>query len=897
MSASEVGLARAPLARGVCVGRYVVLDAIGEGGMGIVYKAYDPELEREVALKLLHAGGVDAGDARHERLLREAKALARLSHPNVVAVFDVGMFESDVFIATEFVEGVTLHKWFRESKRTQAEILRVFIDAGEGLAAAHRAGLVHRDFKPANVIVGHDGRARVLDFGLARAGGTDGPTEASLQSPLADSTRDVAFHTRSTAPPPSSPTPSPSLSPTSSRQGLLSAPLTRFGQIMGTPRYMAPEQHRGGIVDARSDQFGFCVSLYEAMYGETPFEKGDDEYAGSVSGGRLRSAPADTDVPRRLRQLLARGLSASPGARYPSMDALLAELRRDRTSARRRVAVIAIGIAVVVFALVAYVRARREPERACRGADKKLEGVWDEGRKRAVRDAFGNAGVSNAAVAFVGVERALDRYAQQWTAMRTDACEATRVRGEQSAELLDLRMECLDLRLGELRAQVDVLARADAAIVDRAPQAAQSLPPLAGCADAAALRAPIRPPSDPATRARVEQVRSKLAVGNAEQRVGAYTDAIAVASEATREAGEIGYRPLEAEALFLLGDLEDDVGEYKKSELTLLRAAAAALEGKHDVVQARALTALVAEIGLRQARFEEAHAWELLAEAAAARADPFARGELQRNLGRLLYREGKFTEAREAIERCLAIWEPTLGAEDLAMAGPLTDLGNAFFAEARYDDAAATYLRSISVLEKALGPGNARLGANVNNLGEVYTRQGDYDRATVALERARSLWEGSLGPEHPKVALVLYNLGETMRRRGDVERALGYYARALTIDEKAFGRDHPDVAMVLTGVGEAELALGRPAAAVAPLERALAFRSAHAGDAVERADTELALARALSATVTTVAEKDRASRVARARELAMHARDAYTGAGVRGAPGLRAVGAWLEHGR
>ena len=910
---------RGPLARGVCVGRYVVLDPIGEGGMGVVYKAYDPELERQVALKLLHAANTGPGDpadgSRHERLLREAKALARLSHPNVVAVFDVGMFQSDVFIATEYVEGPTLHVWLRQMKRSQRDVLRIMIDAGEGLAAAHRAGLVHRDFKPANVIVGHDGRARVLDFGLARAGAGEGPADAPMVSPRAiDSTRgtvETRVHddgietkparetrdTRDVSPVSVStpslslpgPTPSPSLSTTSSR-GLLHAPLTLFGQIMGTPRYMAPEQHRGGTVDARGDQFSFCVSMYEALYGEPPFAKGVDEYATSVTSGRLKPAPADTNVPRRLRQLLARGLSASPEARHPSMDALLAELRRDRTTARRRALGALLAVAVLVTAVVAYVQLRREPVRVCRGVEKKLEGVWDDARKAAVRDAFVRAGSGDAAAVFSGVARAFDQYAQRWSAMRTDACEATRVRGEQSEELLDLRMECLDTRLGELRAQVDVLTRVDAAMLDKSLVAAQSLTKLDGCADAPALRAPLRPPSEPAARARVEEVRSKLATGKAQQRVGSYSEAIAVATDAAREASATEYRPLEAEALFLLGDLEDDVGEYRASEQTLIRAASAALAGRHEVVQARAFTALVTEIGLRQARFEEAHAWELLAESAASHADPFVRGEVQRNLGRLFYREGKFSDAREAIERCLAIWGPSLGGEDLAMAGPLTDLGNAFFSEARYAEAAATYLRSIAVLEKTLGPGNSRLGANVNNLGEVYTKLGDYPRAVEALERARSLWEGSLGADHPKVALALYNIGEATRRRGAPEQALAYYARALAIDEKAFGPDHPDVAMVLTGIGEADLALGKPAVAVALLERSLAFRAAHTGDIVERADTEFALCRALTAVGAP------ASR-ARARALAMQARDGYANADARGAPGLREVDAWLERAR
>jgi tetratricopeptide (TPR) repeat protein len=470
--------------------------------------------------------------------------------------------------------------------------------------------------------------------------------------------------------------------------------------------------------------------------------------------------------------------------------------------------------------------------------------------------------------------------------MRTDACVATRVRAEQSEEMLDLRMECLDERLGELRAQVQVLAHADAATVGKAAQAAGSLPPLDGCADAAALRAPIRPPTDAATRARVEAVRARLADGHARQRVGAYGEALGIATTAATDAASLGYRPLEAEALYLLADVEDDQGDYKAAEHTMLRAATAAIAGHHDQMLARSLAALVVEVGLRQARFEEAHAWASLARAAAERGDAFVRGEVRRNVGRLLYREGKFAEARRETEECLAVWRPALGDDAFAIAGPLTDLGNAYYAEADYARAADMYERSIAVLEKTVGPDSAQLGANLNNLGDVASHVGQYDRAVVAVERALVVWTAGLGPEHPKVALALHTLGDVYRRRGEPERALveyrkalviydktlgpdspetayavegiadslralgdtkgalPMYQRALAIREKALGPTHVEVAETLTGLGEVKLASGDPKQATALLERALAIRTASPGDPVDLAETRTALARA-----------------------------------------------------
>jgi tetratricopeptide (TPR) repeat protein len=860
---ASAGPRRAPLRRGAVVGRYVIIDRAGEGGMGVVYKAYDPELERPVALKLLHAGPRSGEDVerRRARLVREAKALARLNHPNVVVVHDVGTFEDDVFLTTEFVEGAPLKSWLLTEKPPVAEVLRVMIAAGEGLAAAHRAGLVHRDVKPGNLHVGRDGRVRVLDFGLARADATgDGETGSGDDA-------------------------APSSAP-----GSFDAPLTRAGHVVGTPRYMPPEQHAGLPADARSDQFSFCVTLYESLYGQLPFDAGDDDYGASIAEGRIRRAPADARVPRWLRQVLVRGLAPRPEDRWPSVDALLDPLRRDPATRRRRLLVAAGAIVVAAAATAGVIVTRgRTAAPVCAGADAKLAGVWDADAKRTVSSAFAASGVPGAADEYARVARAFDDYAARWTAARTDACVATRVRAEQSAELLDLRMECYEARLGELRAQVRVLASADAAAVGRAAQAAASLAPLDGCADAAALRAPVHPPPDAATRERVEAVRGRLADGKARQRVGGYAEARAVAEAAAADAASTGYRPLEAEALFLLGDVQDDLGDYKDAEGTMVRAATAALAGRHDALLARSLSALVVEVGLRQARFEEGHAWASLALAAADRGDAFVRGEARRNLGRLLYREGKFAEARAQTEACLALWRPALGDDALAVAGPLTDLGNAYYAEGDYARAADTYERSIAVLEKSVGPGSPLLGPNLNNLSGVESHAGRYDRALAAEQRALDVWTRGLGPEHPKVALALYNLGEVRRRRGDTERALVEYRRSLALYEKTLGPDSPEtayavegiadalrargdvkgalaayeralavrvkalgpshveVAESLTGLGQAKLAAGDARAAVPLLERALAIRTSQAGDPEDLEETRKALERARAA--------------------------------------------------
>jgi WD40 repeat protein/predicted Ser/Thr protein kinase len=302
------------------IGRFTIVRELGAGGMGVVYVAYDEQLDRRVAVKLLR-GASPSSDASL-RLGREAQAMARLQHPHVVTVHEVGTFEGQVFVAMEFVDGQDLRGWLRSESRTWRAIIDVFRQAGEGLAAAHDGGIVHRDFKPDNVLVGKDGRVRVADFGLAHA--FDAPMEA---------TRDPEL--------------------TSSQSGRrLHVSLTRTGAIMGTPAYMPPEQFAGQRTDARSDQFSFCVALWEGLYGRRPFA-GQNLAALSlaISEGRIDPPRADSDVPAWINAILTRGLSPKPDDRWPSMRELLDAIGRD-PSARRRRLVLGFGLGGSALALV-----------------------------------------------------------------------------------------------------------------------------------------------------------------------------------------------------------------------------------------------------------------------------------------------------------------------------------------------------------------------------------------------------------------------------------------------------------------------------------------------------------------------------------------------------------------
>src|SRR5688572_6479502 len=306
---------------GARIGRYVVLERIGAGQMGVVHAAYDPELDRKVAIKVLRDW--QQGERARSRLLREAQALARLSHPNVITIYDVGTHDDRVFVAMELVTGKTLRQWM-QSPRPWREVVAVFIGAGRGLAAAHAAQLVHRDFKPDNVMVAEDARGgplnvRVMDFGLAR------PT-ASTRSSNSDSV-DVA--------------------------AIPVADLTLDGAVLGTPAYMAPEQYERGA-DARSDQFSLCVALFEALYGRRPFE-GDTmaAIAFEVAQGRIQPVPPGRRVPAWVHRIVTRGLAADPDARHPSVADLVDALERDPSARRRRIALGGLVIGAVAGVAIA----------------------------------------------------------------------------------------------------------------------------------------------------------------------------------------------------------------------------------------------------------------------------------------------------------------------------------------------------------------------------------------------------------------------------------------------------------------------------------------------------------------------------------------------------------------
>jgi len=794
--------------------RYDVLSELGSGGMGVVYRARDRQLGRDVALKLVFTDD-DPDEMFGARLMREAQALAQLSHPNVVAVYDVGRTDGGVFVAMELVAGEAGDEWLKQ-RRPWREIVRVFADAARGLAAAHAVGLVHRDFKPANLILGTDGRTRVLDFGLARAAGF-GTSQSLSDSADIDSGegRETKRLGADSEPP---------VSASMRSVSLLDIALTREGAIVGTPQYMAPEQFNGDAYDARTDQFSFCVALYKALYGRRPFDgKTFGELRENILAGNLRPPP-DSDVPSSIRDLVLRGLAMDPEQRWPSMDPIIDELARDPAARKKRIAIAVVAVVLVGgIGVTTWLAVRRYPGATCRVGAKELAGVWDGAKAKSIADAFAATGKSFAADAAAGVTRGLDDYTKKWLAMQLEACEATRVKGTQSAELLDLRMACLSRRLDSVRATVDLLAHADGDVASRAIDLVSQLPPIDPCADSEALRAAVKPPLDPKLAARVAAAQRSLATVRALWIAARYNEAQTQLAPLRTEANNLGWRPLEGEVLLQTARLADSTANYADA-LKLYRDTAVAAEaGRDDETAALARNGIVWETGERLGRYDEAQELARDAEAKVERLghSDLVRADLDSKMSAIFEEQGKLAEALERSKRVLAVREKVLGPDDEGIAAALGDLGDVENQQAHWDDAIAYYHRALDIAVKAVGPDHPFVSTLRINLAAALRYKGDHAGALAQLARAREITEHSVGTDHPDIAVIAVDIGGVELDDHHPAEALAQFERARDIWTKTLGADHPNVGTAEFRIGEVALAQGHPAAAVVSFQRAL----------------------------------------------------------------------------
>ncbi|MCC6335018.1 MAG: serine/threonine protein kinase, partial [Myxococcales bacterium] len=806
-----------PLPKGARVGRYEVDAEIGRGGMGRVYSAFDPQLSRKVALKLLLAGGGLASDSAgaRARLLREAQALAQLSHPNVVAVHDVGPHEDGVFLAMELVEGQTLRAWMAAKPRAWKEALEVLRAAGEGLAAAHAKGLVHRDFKPENVLVGNDGRVRVLDFGLARA-----------QTVLAQAG-------------PSAPG-SPSQALTGST---LDSPVTVEGVVAGTAGYVAPELFDGKAADARSDQFAFAVVLYEALFHQRPFEGRTMAEFYRALRERPAQAPRGHQVPAWLTEQVLKALAVEPTARHPSMRALLDAITPPLEARVRRGPLAAVAALALVGVVAAVLVSRRQTHPNC-AEDDPLAQLWSAEQRAKVEAALKGAGKADADDVARRVLSLLDGRASAWRTANTQACQALAAAStEAQAESL-LRLACLERLKSEFKAMTALLQQADAKMSNHAVGATQSLEVPSRCADPRALMGVSAPVVDPALRLKNEELRGRLdaakALASAGQ-TGPALDALdALAAQARREK----LPALEADALILSGRLRARTQAFNDARRDLGEALAIANTHGLDleIFLASARLAFVAGLDRKPREAEP-----MLKLAASAR----------ERLGKDALLEAEFLEARSTValsqgdqassledrRQVLALRRAALGEDHLETIAALNNMAVGFERMGRLPDAAETLNRARLTCDRALPAGHPGCILIASNEGWTLIGTGRYEEAISILEPTVARAEKYLGAESPPVAIVLSNLTAALARAKRGEAALAAGNRAVALLEKA--EDDTSLADTLTARGEAWLALSRPAAAREDCDRALTLgKRVLEKDALELGEYTLCLGRA-----------------------------------------------------
>ncbi len=744
-----------PLRRGEAVGRYLVVEPIGRGAMGVVYRAYDPELDRAVALKLLSG---ENRAAAQKRLMEEARAMAKVTHPNVIAVHDVGTHDGRVFFAMELIDGTTLGAWRTRTKPGADQVLRVYRDAGAGLAAAHAAGLVHRDFKPDNVLIDGTGRVRVLDFGLAQ------PEEAN-----------------------------PDETGRSKRLPLV-----------GTPAYMAPEQFAGDPADAKSDQFAFCIALYEALAGERPFQGNTIASLGHAVVTGVRGHAELTAVSSRVAAAIDRGLEPDRADRFESMEQLLAELEPRKKVRWGRWSI--AGLAVIGGAYALGREGAKTPD-PCGRADAPLADVWAPARRDEVEAAFEASGASNAADMATRVLGALDDYAQRWETAAVESCRMTTPETTLDATLAFRSEYCVDAALSAFEEQVAGLTTVDVEEVQRSLRGIDRLPDPAGCVDVGRLALAVNVPTDPELRRQVKALEADFERATGPDGQG--PDCLDFLVPLHEQAKAIGYGPTIANALDKLARCEFAAGKAEQALETRQRAFEESLASGDD----RLAIALAAEISMTHAirldDLDEADRWLRRGDALARRVDlPNSKPvhALLNTRGVLAARRGD-TEGSIQWFRQLAESTREVPGGALTHFAAIQNIGVALVKDGRAEEALQWFEDAIAFAERRWGVEHPETASARAMLASALMDLGRLEESREQLLAAVAI-TSELRPNLLGHANALHNLAAIEVELNHPERGLSYARQALEVRERQGALDSAAGVELLETAAELELLVG-----------------------------------------------------------------------------------------
>ncbi len=784
--------------------RYIILDRLGEGGMGMVYAAYDPKLDRKVALKVLQSGLVGRSRAEgRERMVAEARALARVNHVNVVGVHDVGVSGEEVFVGMELVDGRSLDTWLKEQERTWPEVLAVFVDVGRGLCAVHDAGLIHRDVKPANILIGRDGRVRVTDFGLARplhdAPTLEGSELAVVEGSVAQPRMDI----------------------------------TATGAYLGTPAYMSPEQFSGIEVTAKSDQFGFAAACWDSLYGGPPFS-GDtfQTLRNQVLGGELREPTNINAVPRWIYDILLRALSREPHKRWPSMAEMVEALAAGDPRARRRRWIFAGTAAAVVASLavgvVAHQRAQtQEVVDACHASTTFL--VWGDAQKKRVMDQFLVSGAAHPGQTATKVIAALDDYAADWRLARAEACLDFEVHHTLEPRLGQRSLECLDTRAAQFEAVVDLLQDPDALLVTRALRMVQGLGDLQRCRDLQHLSQLPPRPEDPQIREQINDLSKALARLQAEEYAGNYEEGLKTAREVLRDAEALAHRELVADTHYQVGAFLEKLGRYEAAVEHFVTAYREAAVAGNEESAGNAARILAHTEGFQLARYDTGLRWAQVAEVHHRRGHRLeSMDEAQRlDVLAVMYEmKGDFDRAITIHEQSLAL-RRTIDPRDKSVSFGLHNFAGVLHTAGQHERARKLQKEAVAGFERHFGRDNPTTGHALFALGNLENKLGNPHEADRLFGEVLTVFRASLGEKHPDIADVLNSQATTHLLLGDTEKAIELSKRAVDIHIETLPKQHPDIGRSYFFLAEAQHAAGYDDDAKAALKAAITILRTH----------------------------------------------------------------------